>query len=260
MNNFHQILTIFLFLFTIQISYAWKLVWEDNFDGDKLDLTKWSYDYGDNWFHNELQAYTNLTRNVFLKDGYLYLQAVKENYHNKNYTSGRVFTKYTASFMYGRFEAKMKMASGQGMWPAFWLLPVWLDWPKYGEIDIMEYLGHEPYTQYGTAHYANDYFHLNSKGGIYKAPHMLNETFNVFAVEWEPEEIRFFVNEVNFFTFNKNMRKQGELWPFENIPYYIILNLAVGGNWPKPPDNTTVFPNQFIIDYVRFFKKILYLF
>ncbi len=233
---------------------CWKLVWEDDFNEPTLNLTKWSYDYGENWFHNELQAYTNESRNVYLKDGFLYLQAIKEKYGQKNYSSGRIFTRYTASWMYGRFEARMKMPTGQGMWPAFWMLPVWLDWPKYGEIDVMEYLGHQPYTQYGTCHYANDYFKFNSKGGIFTSPTMLNSTFNLYAVEWAEDEVKFYVNDKMFFAFNKNQRKAGELWPFKGIPYYMILNLAVGGGWPGPPDNTTVFPQQFVIDYVRVYE------
>lgn len=235
---------------------SWKLVWEDDFSGSTLDLTKWAYDYGENWFHNELQAYTNLTKNVFLSDGYLYLRAYKEKYRSKEYTSGRIFTRYTAGWYCGRFEAMMKMPTGQGMWPAFWLLPVWLDWPFYGELDIMEYLGKEPYTQYGTAHYANDYFNLKSKGGSYKSGVLLNESFSLYALEWEPEVLRFYINDTNFFTFRKEERREGEFWPFDQeIPFYIILNLAIGGGWPGPPDNTTKFPQDFIIDYVRVYQK-----
>ena len=250
-----SIVLLWLLIGCLTAKRSWKLVWEDDFNGKELDLTKWSYDYGENWFHNELQAYTNNSRNVYLKDGMLHLKAIKETYKNKNYTSGRIFTRYTASWMYGRFEARMKMPSGQGMWPAFWMLPVWLDWPQYGEIDVMEYLGHQPTTQYGTMHYAKDYFHLNSRGGIYKSPRMLNESFNVYATEWLQDEIKLYFNDIMYFSLKKSQIKEGELWPFEGIPFYIILNLAVGGNWPGPPDNTTVFPQEFLVDYVRIYQS-----
>ena len=251
-DKFH---IIFLLLIIGGVT-SWKLVWEDEFDDNNLDLKKWAYDYGENWFHNELQAYTNSTRNVFLKDSKLYLRAYKEKYGSKNYTSGRIFTRYTASWYTGRFEAKMKMPSGMGMWPAFWLLPVWLEWPLYGEIDIMEFLGKQPHIQYGTAHYANNYFRLRSKGGTYNSPIMLNDTFNIYAVEWYPDKLKFYFNDINYFTFHKEDRLKNEFWPFDKkIPFYIILNLAIGGGWPGPPDNTTMFPQDFIVEYVKVFTN-----
>jgi len=250
------IIILLFFAFTLATDGEWRPVWEDDFTGHSLDLTKWDYDYGENWFHGELQAYTNNSRNVFLKDSNLYLRAYKEKYKSKDYTSGRIFTRYTASWYCGRFEAKMKMPTGMGMWPAFWLLPVWLDWPLYGEIDIMEHIGKEPYTQHAAVHYGHDYFNLKSKPGKHESKTFLNESFSLYAIEWEPEELRFYINDTQYLTFNKKDRAADEFWPFDQkIPFYIILNLAIGGSWPGPPDETTKFPQDFIIDYVKVYQK-----
>jgi beta-glucanase (GH16 family) len=234
-----------------------KLVWADEFDGNQLDNTKWTAQIGqgcDNfgncgWGNNELQYYR--AENASVSNGTLKIQARKENFDRSSYTSSRLRTINKGDFKYGRMEARMKMPIGRGIWPAFWMLNT--DdprWPQGGEIDIMEYLGHEPDIVYGTVHFGPAWPNNRSISGNFKK---LNEdyaqNFHVYAVEWEMDEIRWYIDDV-LYTSVKRSQLAPNPWPFDSR-FHIILNLAVGGNWPGNPNSSTVFPQNFEVDYVR---------
>ncbi len=242
------------------------LVWQENFDGKKLDTKSWNYEtHQPGWVNNELQSYGPSTKNTYVKDGCLVIQPIKTK--NKDgsfsYTSGRVNTQGKHSFTYGRIEAKIKMPAGQGYLPAFWMMPedesFYGQWPKCGEIDIMEILGHDPSTMYGTIHYGEPH---NQQQGTFTPDKNFTDNFHVAAVEWEPGEIRFYCDGVNYYTVNDWYTRRPGFddvtfpAPFDQ-PFYIILNLAVGGDWPGYPDETTTFDEkaQMLVDYVKVYQK-----
>ena len=243
------------------------LVWQDDFNGKKLNAKDWNFEFHQpGWVNNELQAYGNSPKNTYVKDGCLVIQPLKTA--NKDgtfsYTSGRVNTQGKHVFTYGRIEARIKMPKGQGYLPAFWMMPddesFYGQWPKCGEIDIMEILGHDPSTMYGTIHFGEP--HNESQGTITLDKSNFSDDFHVVAVEWEPGEIRWYCDGVNFKTVNDwYTRRQG----FDDVtfpapfdqPFYIIFNVAVGGNWPGYPDETTGFGEeaQMKVDYVKVYQK-----
>lgn len=229
------------------------LVWSDEFNGTTLNTSDWNYEIGGGgWGNNELQIYTNLSDNVFLKDGYLTIKAVKNPYTN-DYTSGRITTKGKKEFTYGRIDIRAKMPIGQGIWPALWMLGGNISsvgWPKCGEIDIMEYLGNDSLTVYGTAHY-NDNGH-QYKGGKYKvsAAENYHDKFHVFTIIWQENSIKWYVDYHKYFDVTPNSVKFDAFM----LPQFFIMNVAVGGNWPGYPDQTTKFPQEMVVDYVRIFQ------
>lgn len=246
----------------------YKLVFEDNFDGNALDMTNWNYEtHEPGWVNNELQAYTDSTDNIFVKDGSLVLKAIKtETEEGTSYTSGKVTTQYKQDFKYGKMEARIKVPKGQGLWPAFWMMPteegLYGQWPKCGEIDIMEVLGHQPEKAFGTIHYGEPH---REQQGVYE---LEGETFaddyHVFAVEWEPSEMRFYIDGNLYHTVNDWFtKKEGDdeityPAPFDQ-PFFLQFNLAVGGNWPGNPDETTDFDNaELKVDYVKVYQKDSY--
>lgn len=230
---------------------GYTLVWNDEFDAQSIDLTKWSYEVnGDGGGNNELQYYTSKSTNSFIENGSLVIQALKENYLGKEYTSARIRTLNKGDWTYGRFEFSAKLPYGQGLWPAIWMLPSdweYGGWPASGEIDIMELLGHEPYKVYGTIHYGTSANHLQN-GTSYQLP---SSTFfadyHTFALEWDSTGMRWYIDGNKYFTVAHGQ-------PFDKR-FHILLNVAVGGNWPGSPDNTTTFPQKMFIDYVRVYKK-----
>ncbi|MGZ4814910.1 MAG: glycoside hydrolase family 16 protein [Terriglobales bacterium] len=236
---------------------AWTIVWSDEFnaaDGSSPDAAKWTYDIGNSgWGNNELENYTNRTVNVQQKGGNLVITALKENYGGSQYTSARIKTQGLYDHAYGRVEARIKIPYGQGMWPAFWMLGNDIDkvqWPNCGEIDIMENIGKEPATLYGTLHGPGGF----SVGGTYVLPKgRLADDFHIYAIEWEPTQIRFYIDDILYTTKTPADLPQGDRWPFDHN-FFIILNVAVGGNWPGNPDNTTVFPQTMLVDYVRVYE------
>jgi len=175
----------------------------------------------------------------------------------RDYTSARMTTKGLFEQAYGRFEARLKIPRGQGIWPAFWLLGNdfgKIGWPACGEIDIMENIGKEPSTIHGSMHgpgYSGD----DDFTSVYKLPGGVNffDGFHVFAIEWEPGSVRFFVDQELYAKLTPSRLPSGMKWVFDH-PFYIILNVAVGGDWPGPPDSTTVFPQVMLVDYVRVYK------
>ena len=177
----------------------------------------------------------------------------------RNYTSARMKTQGLFSQAYGRFEARIKIPAGQGMWPAFWMLGnniSSIGWPKCGEIDIMENIGKEPGTVHGSLHGPSTTAPTSDASAPFSLPAGQNfaADFHLYAVEWEPGTVRFYVDSNLYGTFNQSQWPAGGTWTFDH-PFFLILNVAVGGDWPGPPDASTVFPQQMLVDYVRVYRK-----
>ena len=241
------------------------LVWMDDFDGKKLNSKNWNYEIHEpGWVNNELQSYVESSKNTYVKDGYLIIQAIK---NGSKYTSGRINTAGKHEFTYGRFEARLKVPEGQGFLPAFWMMPAdesfYGQWPKCGEIDIMEVLGNQTDKLYGTLHFGEPH---TQKQESYKLPKgNFSDEFHIFAVEWEPGEMRFYVDDIMYYKVNDWFTKKdgfGEVSfpaPYDQ-DFYLILNVAVGGDWPGNPDSTTQFKEnaQMVVDYVKVYQKKSY--
>jgi hypothetical protein len=236
---------------------TWRLVWGDDFDGASgaaVDGSKWAYDTGPNWYNGELQAYTPGTTNASLDgSGHLVIEARKEAREGREYTSARLKTEGKKTFTYGRFEGRMKVPYGQGLWPAFWMLGG-NSWPNTGEIDVMENLGREPSIVHGTMH-GPGYSGAAGPTAMYTLPGgaKFSDDFHVFAVEWEMNTIRWYVDG-NLYSTKGPSDTKGNPWVFDH-GFFIILNLAVGGEWPGNPDNTTVFPQKLVVDYIHVCQK-----
>ncbi len=236
----------------------WLLVWSDEFDGDSINAENWTYDIGGTgWGNAELQYYTDRPENARLEDGELVIEArwEEERIQGREYTSARLKTQGLQTWTYGRIEARMQIPTGQGIWPAFWMLGediTTVSWPGCGEIDIMENIGSQPKIVHGTVH-GPGYSGANGVGNSYPHPEgaAFADDFHVYAVEWEPEEIRWYVDDEHYGTVTVD-DVPGE-WVYDH-PFFIILNVAVGGHWPGYPDETTVFPQQLRIDYVRVYE------
>ena len=237
--------------------------WADEFDGpagSAPDPTKWGYDIGGGgWGNNELETYTSRTQNAFLDgEGHLVIKLIKETLTGpdgirRDYTSARLLTKGKFTQRYGRIEARLKVPFGQGIWPAFWMLGDNIDsagWPASGEIDIMENIGREPSIVHGTLH-GPGYSGGTPLTGLYTLSdgQRFADDFHTFAIEWEPAAIRFYVDGTLYQT-KTPADAAGKPWVFDH-PFFLILNVAVGGNWPGSPDATTTFPQTMTIDYVR---------
>jgi len=243
---------------TAQSIPGWTLVWSDEFtqpDGSAPDSTKWGYEIGGGgWGNNELEYYTSRTNNARIESGQLVIEARAESYMTRNYTSARLLTKGKWSWTYGRIEARVKVPRGQGMWPAFWMLGANVEaagWPTCGEIDIMENIGSEPSKVHGTVH-GPGYSGANGIGGPYTLAGgaAFADDFHVFAIEWETNRIRWYVDSQLYFTVTPTNLPKGAQWVFSQ-PQFLLLNVAVGGNWPGNPNGTTTFPQRMIVDYVR---------
>jgi len=237
------------------ISPYTHLVWSDEFAGTSIDRSKWAFDLGGGgWGNNEYEYYTDRTQNARVENGNLVIEAIKERYRNRSYTSARLKTQGLETFRYGRIEAKIWLPYGQGMWPAFWMLGDnfnTVGWPGCGEMDIMENIGREPATVHGTLH-GPGYSGVNGVGGFYTlGSGVFSTDYHVFAIEWFPDHIDWYVDTTLYMT-----KKQTDLpgtWVFDH-PFFIILNLAVGGYWPGYPDQTTIFPQYMLVDYVRVYQ------
>jgi len=240
----------------------WDLVWSDDFNGDSgtvPDSTKWTYDIGngqDGWGNMELQYYTNRPENASMDGkGNLILTARSENFGNSAFTSARITTKALFTQQYGRFEARLKTPYGPGLWPAFWLIGSNIDevgWPQCGEIDIMELRGQEPNSINGTLH-GPGYSGGNPVTKRYALPNSrFDADYHLFAIEWFEDKIDFFVDDYLYQRIEKT-DVSGE-WVYDH-PFFIILNVAVGGNYVGFPTSQTPFPQQMIIDYVKVYKS-----
>ncbi len=238
-----------------------NLVWQDNFDTDGApDASKWTYDIGtgtNGWGNNELQYYTNRPENVKVQNGMLEITAIKESYMGSGYTSARILTKGLFERTYGRFEARIKLPWGQGIWPAFWLLGDDSNgsviWPQIGEIDIMEYRGQEPTITHGSVHGPG----YSGGSPVTKSYELTNDRFDtgfhVFGIEWGPNYINYYVDDVLYNQITPS-DANGE-WVFNDNSFYIIMNMAVGGSFVGPPNNGTVFPQTMYVDYVRVYAQ-----
>jgi beta-glucanase (GH16 family) len=271
----------------------WKLTWSDDFDGKEIDRTKWDFELGNGffnydaniwisgWGNNELQYYTREPENTFVKDGMLHIRAVKESYNGCGYTSAKLKTRKRDGSplfnqKYGKFEFRAKLPTGKGVWPALWMLPQeekYGGWPSSGEIDLMEAKGQEPTKVLGTLHFGSrwpanthiskDYI-LPERGTI--------ADFHLYSLEWEPGEIRWSVDDQLYSTQSfwwssgKNDGSKGlkpaieadlNPWPAPfDQPFYLVMNVAVGGQFLGNPDKTTLFPVEMLVDYVRVYEKV----
>jgi beta-glucanase (GH16 family) len=242
----------------------WRLVWSDEFDYTGLpDPAKWGYDVGSHgWGNKELQNYTARRKeNARVEKGRLIVEARKEAWQGREYTSARLVSRGKGDWTYGRFEVKAKLPSGRGTWPAIWMLPTgWTygRWPRSGEIDIMEHVGFDPDVVHASVHpLAYNHTINTQKTATIKIPRSRRE-FNVYAVEWTPEEIRGFVNDQHYFTFRNerltNAAADYQQWPFDK-PFHLLLNLAVGGTWGGQQGvDLSIWPQRLEIDYVRVYQ------
>lgn len=245
----------------------WKRVWSDEFNGARgapPDPAKWNFELGGSGQGNdELETYTDRPENAELRHGKLVITARHETFTGKDnitrqYTSARITTEHKLQQRYGRFEARIKLPQGQGFWPAFWMLGAECEkvgWPECGEIDIMENLGSDPRTVLGSLH-GPRYSGAESLTTRYTLPgrQRFSKGFHVFAVEWEPEVVRFYVDHELYATRTPADVPKGGRWVFDH-PFYIVLNLAVGGGLPGNPDAATVFPQEMVVDYVRVYER-----
>ncbi len=232
---------------------TWNLVWSDEFNGSSLDTSKWTAEIGTGsggWGNNELEYYTNRSQNVTESGGNLVITALKESYGGMNYTSARIKTQGIKSFTYGKIEARIKLPSGQGLWPAFWMLGDNISsvgWPKCGELDIMERVNNNAYVN-GTAHWDS-----NGQADYGLTSGSLDfSQFHTYSLEWDANYVRWFVDGAQFC----EMYIQNGTGGTEEFqkPFFLLLNLAVGGNWPGSPNSSTAFPAQMLVDYVRVYQ------
>ncbi len=238
-----------------------KLVWADEFDRPGLpDSTKWAYEVGGNgWGNNELQYYTSRrAENARVEKGNLIIEARKEAYQGKNYTSARLLTQGKTTWMYGRIEARAKLPKGVGTWPAVWMLGKNIStagWPRSGEIDIMEHVGFDEGVVHGTVH-TEAYNHgKNTQKGNAVTISDVTAAFHLYAIEWTADKIDFFVDDQKYYTVQKSELGNTEAqWPFDQ-PFFLLLNVAVGGNWggQKGVDET-IWPQRMEVDYVRVYQ------
>jgi len=246
----------------------YTLVWSDDFEGTALNMGDWNYEpHEPGWVNNELQEYTTSTDNIFVEDGDLVLKAIKTVKDGADYyTSGKVTTQNKHDFLYGKMEARIKVPEGQGLWPAFWMMPTkeqfYGQWPLCGEIDIMEILGHETDKLYGTIHYGNP--HKESQGTYILDGAKFSDDYHTYAVEWEPGKISWYIDDILFHEEDSWYTKvEGDdavayPAPFDQT-FYLQFNLAVGGSWPGNPDESTDFENaELHVDYVKVWQKESY--
>lgn len=244
------------------------LVWQEDFN--ELNLNDWNFEFHEKgWVNNELQSYDDSSENTYVKDGYLIIQPLKgmNADHTLKYTSGRINTQGKHTFKYGRIESRLKVPQGQGFLPAFWMMPddesFYGQWPKCGEIDIMEVLGNQIDTVYGTLHFGEP--HQQKQGTYTLKKGNFADEFHIFALEWDPGEMRFYCDGVLYKTvddwFTKWDGYDEKTFPAPyDQPYYLILNVAVGGNWPGNPNSQTTFDEkaQMVVDYVKVYQKKSY--
>ncbi len=237
-----------------------KLLWADEFDGTSLNEKFWNYEIGngDNgWGNKELQYYKK--ENTTVKDGYLTIQAKSESAGNQVYTSSRLTTQNKFNFKYGRIDIRALLPKGQGIWPALWMLGKnipQVNWPKCGEIDIMEMIGGNgsgagsDRTTYGTAHWDNSGQHAQYGGNTKLTSGTFNDEFHVFSIVWDEKKIAWYLDDKQFHIIDTTPSGLSEF----QEEYFLLVNLAVGGDWPGRPDGTTVLPQQLVVDYIRVFQ------
>ncbi|NNF37468.1 MAG: glycoside hydrolase family 16 protein [Gemmatimonadetes bacterium] len=243
---------------------GWTLVWQDEFDGNALDATRWSVQTGDGcavnlcgWGNNELQWYQ--AGNATVGNGMLTITARRENAGGRGYSSARLRTLRKGDWRFARVDARARLPTGQGYWPAIWMLPtdeVYGTWAASGEIDIMELVGHEPNRVHGTLHYGGTSPANQSTGDAYQLPSgTFADAFHVFSVEWDEGEIRWYVDGRLYQTQTSWFSTAAPFPAPFNQRFHLIVNVAVGGNWPGNPDGSTVFPQSMDIDWIRVYQR-----
>jgi len=233
---------------------GWKLLWSDEFNDTSLDGSKWQLELNEG--DHGMSAYTNRPQNLYVADGCLVLQAQKENYSGKSYTSTQVSSRNKGHWKYGRFDIRAKLPYGKGMWPAIWMMPnnpAYGGWPRSGEIDIMENLGDS--KLYATLHYGT----TNAMSqGIYTTPagQSPSDTFHVYTMIWDTNSFAFYIDSVHNFwncdTWSPNNTTYPK--PFDQT-FFMMFDLAIGGSWGGPPDNSTVFPQKMLVDWIRVYQR-----
>ncbi|MBT3428771.1 MAG: family 16 glycosylhydrolase [Gammaproteobacteria bacterium] len=237
---------------------GYSLVWEDQFDGTELDSTAWNYETGGHgWGNNEWQYYRS--RNAYLREGLLVIEAREENYGGRNYTSARLTTKDKIEFVYGRVDIRAALPTGQGVWPALWLLGAnftEVGWPSSGEIDLMEMLGQEDSRVYGTVHWSsngsNAQYPLGGAGKKLEGDENYHNRYHVFSLLWSETQLEWLVDGESYLRFD--ITDASDLAAFRK-EFFLIFNVAVGGNWPGYPNASTQFPQYMLVDYVRVFEQ-----
>ena len=246
----------------------WKLVWSDEFNTDGLpDPSKWGYDVGGHgWGNKELQNYTERRKeNARVEKGALIIEARRDGPDRQPYTSARLVSKGKGDWTYGRIEVRAKLPSGRGTWPAIWMLASQRTygknyWPDNGEIDIMEHVGYDPDVVHASAHTKAYYHSINTQKTAKTKVETARNGFNVYAVEWTPEEIRWYINDQQCFRFPNerlsNPAADYKQWPFDK-PFHLLLNLAVGGNWGGVQGvDDSIWPQRMEVDYVRVYQSV----
>jgi len=239
---------------------GYTLTWQDEFNGSSINNANWNFDIGDGcpdlcgWGNNELEYYRQ--ENAWVGNEYLTIEARDEQFANRNYTSAKLTSKDKVSFKYGRVDIRALLPFGKGMWPALWLLGQNIDqagWPYCGEIDIMEMIGGNggENTTYGTIHWHDGEINASYGGSTATSGDNLSEAYHVFSIVWDETKIIWYLDNQQYFEASITDSEQSEF----QKEFYLILNVAVGGNWPGNPDATTLFPQQMRIDYVRVFQK-----
>lgn len=245
---------------------SWSLVWQDEFEGERLDRESWTVEVMPDPYNEELQYYPDRAddtpgANVWTEDGILVIEARREDFEHRRYTSARINTKGKREFLYGRFEARMRLPAEVGMWPAFWMLGGNIDqvgWPACGEIDIMEGKGRLPNWTSGALHRGPDAGNNLITAADYVLPAGdFHQEWHLFAVEWWPQQIRWYVDDVPFQVVDRPSEVAPAYWPFDRgQPFFLILNLAVGGWFDSPylpPENME--PQRLLVDYVRVYRR-----
>jgi beta-glucanase (GH16 family) len=248
----------------IEAPEGYELVWADEFDGDEIDLENWTYDLGGwGWGNGEAQYYTDRTRNARVQDGVLIIDAHFERFENSYYTSARLKSEGLQEFQYGYFEARTKVPAGKGMWPAFWMLgtgferdeqdPIKSNWPFAGEIDVMEYIGREPDRVFGTIH-GPGYAGATSLGRQLNIDEPVADDWHTYAVEWTEDGFRWFFDGEFYGERGRDVVGARE-WVYDQ-PFFLLLNLALGGQFPGPIGLDVEFPKQFLVDHVRVYQRV----
>ncbi len=255
---------ILLLIPSLAAAQDWQLVWSDEFDADSLDQSNWEYMYGTGsqygipgWGNSELQYYTDRKENIYIEDNKLHIRAKEESFATRSYTSARIRSKNKADFLYGKIEARAKLPKGRGLWPAIWMMPTdseYGGWPRSGEIDIMEMKGDQPDLVYGTVHYGSGpgAGHALTEGRYTLPDGTFHDDFHTFTIIWEPDRIEWYVND-NWYHFVTPAHLNPHPWVFDK-KFHLLLNVAVGGNFLDNPDETTEFPQEMIIDYIRVYQ------
>ena len=247
----------------VSAAEGWELVWSDEFDGDTINPANWTYDIGGwGWGNGESQYYTDRPENARVENGLLVIESRQEKYEDKYYTSARLITQGLQAFQYGRIEARIKVPEGAGLWPAFWMLgndfnrnpddPVDSNWPHVGEVDIMEYVGREPDLIMGTAH-GPGYSGAGGLGRWNRQDYDIADEFHTYAVEWRENEISWFYDGEPYYTLTPEIVGDRE-WVF-NKEFFLLLNLAVGGQLAGTIGLDTRFPANLYVDYVRVYQQ-----